>query len=172
MSDVALIEYLYGTYTGEDLDGQVVTRVIPFRVTKKTPKRVFYVADWIHGTTARLGSVDRQQLEQAGEVRNRARGWWEPDYLLTAEPPQMETRRLDPAALKAELDRLRTEMAAAHPDHGGTAADFIAAQKRFAVARNLFRRTLAARPAATQDGPPDTRPVPSTPNHTDRGDTA
>lgn len=143
MTDLAAIEYLYGTYTAEDGDGYVKTRVIPFRIVKKTAERVFYVRDWIHGETERLGSVNRQQLEAAGEVYNHTRGYWSPDFLLHVEIPVIDSGRLDPAALKAELVRLRTEMAALHPDRGGLNADFIAAHKRYATARGKFARVAA-----------------------------
>lgn len=143
MSEVIKTEYLYGTHTGEDLDGYVKTRVIPFRIVKKTAKRIFYVADWIHGETDRLGSVDRKAIEETGEVYNRARGWWSPDFHLTAEPPTLnDAKVLDLSALKEELRRLRAEVSDAHPDRGGDQAAFIAAYQRYIDAKQRFARLL------------------------------
>jgi hypothetical protein len=142
VTDLAPIEYLYGTYTAEDGDGYVKTRVIPFRIVKKTAKRIFYVKDWIHGETDRLGSVDRRQLEATGEVYQRSRGYWNADFHLYAEIPDIDSCRLDRVALKAELVRLRTEMADVHPDRGGTDAAFIAARERYEAVRSRFTRVV------------------------------
>lgn len=143
-ADLAPIEYLYGTWWSDDDNGYHVMSVIPFRIVKKTAKRIFYVKDWINGETARLGSVNRQELEDKGEVYNHSRGYWNADFHLTAKPHDLDTNRVDPSALKAELAKLRVEMADVHPDRGGTDAAFIAAHKRYEAAREKFRRLVPA----------------------------
>lgn len=66
------VEYLYGTFTGEDERGYLVTRIVPFRIAKRTAQRVYYVRDEAFGPyAARLGFIDRQRLEAEGR-RTRA----------------------------------------------------------------------------------------------------
>jgi hypothetical protein len=144
-TEIAALEYLFGIWQpGEDGDGQIPPlEVVAFRVIKKTAKRIFYVGRHDYD---KVGSVNRQQLEETGEVWNRSRGWWSADYHLHAQPPEVGTSRIDVSQLKVELARLRAEMAAVHPDRGGTDADFIAAHRRYATTREIFARFLPTEP--------------------------
>lgn len=143
---VVPVEYLYGTWTLEDADGYIVTRVEAFRIKKKTAKRIFYYADWIHGDLSRVRSVDRATLEATGSVYNHSAGWWSPDFHLFADRADVEPAPVETAA--AKVSRLRAEMAAAHPDRGGDDAAFIQAHQRYqrAVSTESMRRSLGKTP--------------------------
>jgi hypothetical protein len=129
----ASVEYLYGSWTGENADGHIVAEVEKFRIIKTTKKRIFY--DRGRGRT---GSVDRATLEGTGEVYNRSAGWREGDYHLFADRANAEQTKPVLVDCKADVSRLRAEMANAHPDRGGTDAEFIAARQRYvrAVSRD------------------------------------
>ena len=127
----AAIEYLYGIDSSVSDDSRYYEppRVVRFRITKKTPKRIYYLRR-DDGLRAETGYVNRQQIEADGEIYNHgAGGWWAPDFHLHLEPPVIEqAKKPDVAALKAE-------MAAAHPDVGGTDETFIAARRRYEAAK-------------------------------------
>jgi hypothetical protein len=129
----APVEYLYGTDHGEHTDFKEV--VVSFPITRKTAKRVYYVRSRRGRDVGdvEIGYVDRQELESKGEVRRKSGGWWEDDFHLYAEPPDVGSRR--PAG--PDLAELKAAMAAAHPDRGGTDEAFIAARRRFVAARRL-----------------------------------
>jgi hypothetical protein len=146
-SDAHVIEYLYGhTIGGEDSDGCPVR----FRISKKTAKRIYYVrhAEYLdaHGEPRRdvegyddgSGYVDRQKLEADGSVKNRGVHWSSSDYhLYPSYEALMGDRYREPE--QPDLAQLKTEMAAAHPDKGGTSAAFIAARKAYVEARRRMR---------------------------------
>lgn len=121
------VEFLYGIQGGQ-FDGDDVwqpEKVVAFRVTKKTPRRVYYDAELLAGHHAHIRFVDRHRLEADGKVTRKSGGWWEPDLTVYLQPPAVwPPIELDLAALKAE-------MAAAHPDRGGTDEAFIAARRRY-----------------------------------------
>jgi hypothetical protein len=146
-SDAHVVEYLYGyTSGGEDFDGSPVR----FRITKKTAKRIYYsrgyeyldVGGQVVGNGPLegydyVGFVDRQKLEAEGEVYNRSRPW-RADWHIYATfdgcvGPQDQTPVID-------LTKLKAEMAAAHPDKGGSSAAFIEARKRYVDARRNHRK--------------------------------
>ncbi|MER5816843.1 hypothetical protein [Streptomyces californicus] len=122
------VEYLYGidSSVADDSRFYEPSRVVKFRITKKTPKRIYYVRCDDRQTT---GFVDRQRIEADGEIYSRTRGWWSPDFHLYLNPPELEQ------ATKPDLGQLKAAMAAAHPDRGGTDAEFIAAHARYENAR-------------------------------------
>ncbi|GHH58149.1 hypothetical protein [Streptomyces candidus] len=126
------VEYVYGIesehWEGND-DIWVPTRPVALRVTKKTARRIYYVRPG--SGPERIGFVDRQKLETDGFV-NRAGGWWEIDLRVHREPPVLAEQEPDLAELKAA-------MAAAHPDRGGTDAEFITARANFERARTAMR---------------------------------
>lgn len=124
MTDIAPVEFLYGIEAGhEEGNDWVPTRVVTFRVTKKTARRIYYVArDWGRPETR---FVDRQRIEADGEIWRRSAQWWEPDIHLYLNPPVIEQ------ATKPDLAELKAAMAAAHPDRGGSDAEFIAARQRY-----------------------------------------
>jgi hypothetical protein len=146
-SDARITEYLYGhTIGGEDSDGCPVR----FRINKKTAKRIYYVrhAEYLdaHGEPRRdvkgndygRGYVDRQKLEADGSVRNRGVHWSASDsHLYPSFEALMGDRYREPE--KPDLAQLKAEMAAAHPDKGGSSAAFIAARKAYVEARRRAR---------------------------------
>lgn len=130
-TEAGAVEYLYGVATGRyDADDEwQPASVVSFRITRKTPKRIYYVrSERIPGDVV-IGYVDRLRLEADGEVCNRSAGWWSPDYRLYLTPPVLE----QPAV--PDLGGLKAAMAAAHPDRGGTDEAFIAARGRYERAR-------------------------------------
>lgn len=131
----APVEYLYAVIA-EHHDGNdnwVPATVVSFRITHRTPKRVFYVRRE-HGENGPvIGYVDRAVLERDGEVYNRSAGWWGADFHLLAEKPDV-LEFVKPQA--PTVKQLKAAMAAAHPDRGGTDEEFVAARGR-------YRRALA-----------------------------
>lgn len=132
-TEVSAVEYLYGTRVEWPDDGPEVRETIPFRVTRRTAKRVYYVRQHYRGGRETIGFVDREALERDGEVIRRSGRWWEDDFRLFAELDAAEEHiGIGRHAPKApDLAQLKQEMAAAHPDHGGTAEEFMAARGRY-----------------------------------------
>lgn len=121
----ARVEFLYGidSTVHDDSRFYVPPHAVKFPVVRKTPRRVYYK---INGRTR---YVNRQVLEADGKVFRRSGGWWESDLTVyAAEPVIQQPQRPDLAKLKAT-------MVAAHPDRGGTQAEFIAARARYEQAR-------------------------------------
>jgi hypothetical protein len=124
--------YLYGTVCYWPDQGPGVRKVVPFRITRKTAKRVYYVRAE-RGQDVVTGYVDRQALERDGEAWNRGVHWSADDSRLYATRAAAEgALGLDqkPAG-PPDLKALRQAMADAHPDRGGTDAEFIAARERY-----------------------------------------
>jgi hypothetical protein len=69
-------------------------------------------------------------IEAEGTVCRKSAGWWESDLQLWLEPPQTWPPKQQP-----DLNQLKSEMAAAHPDRGGTDEAFIAARRRYEDAK-------------------------------------
>lgn len=129
---VVPVEFLYAIEAGhfDSNDEWVAARVVSLRITKKTLKRIYYVSrDW--GPRPPIRCVDRQQIETDGEIRPRSRQWFEPDVHLYLAPPAIDK------TAKPDLAQLKAAMAAAHPDRGGTVAEFIAARDRYERARGI-----------------------------------
>jgi hypothetical protein len=147
-ADAGRVEYLYARDTSschwdgnpcgcDDLRGRAKWdyHVDRFRITKKTAKRIYYVRSERYDDEVEIGYVDRQKLEADGEVYNHgAGGWWSKDFHLLAAPPEPPTQPT-PVDQRAEVSRLRAEMAAVHPDRGGTSAAFIEARSRYLAAK-------------------------------------
>ena len=153
-------EYLYGSwYDNEDCEHYFYR----FRITRKTAKRIFYLRQEeridasgepvvneypnIRSTSDRdnqVGFVDRQELETKGEVYNHGRHWCYSDFHLHASLRGLLSRfvRYNEAdSDEPNLRQLKTEMAAAHPDRGGSNTAFIEARKRYVEARARLRST-------------------------------
>lgn len=132
-TEVSAVEYLYGTRVEWPDDGPEIREAVPFRVTRKTAKRVYYVRR--RGSVGRetIGFVDREALERDGEVIRKSGHWWEDDFRLFAELDAAEAHvGIGRHAPKApDLAQLKQEMAAAHPDRGGTAEEFMAARGKY-----------------------------------------
>jgi hypothetical protein len=155
-TDSKAAEYLYGhTYGGEESDGHPVR----FRIIKKTAKRIFYLRrgeeidtsgepvtyENIHSSSdfdEEIGFVDRQKLEATGEVYNNARHWCYSDFHLHASLQGLLSNRYSHCDEdQPDLRQLKAEMAAAHPDRGGSSAAFIAARQRYLAARRKLELT-------------------------------
>jgi hypothetical protein len=149
-SDARPIEYLYardtcwsdGPCPCEDLTGTARWNyhLKKFQIIKKTAQRIYYARNpisFVDGSTYTFSRgttfVDREKIERDGEIRTRK--WWCPDYHLYLRPPQPEMES-EPAP---DIARLKAEMAAAHPDRGGTSAAFIEARRRYVEARRHMR---------------------------------
>jgi hypothetical protein len=154
--DSKTIEYLYGhTRGGEVSEGHPVR----FRITKKTAKRIFYLQwgevidtsgepvpgyeemrSWMKD---KVGFVDRQELETKGEVYNYGRHWCDSDFHLYTSLQGLLSRfaRYNEDKDQPDLRQLKAEMAAAHPDRGGSNLAFIEARKRYIEARARLGRS-------------------------------
>lgn len=125
-------EFLYGvdSTVSDDSRFQQGPRVVQFRITKKTAKRIYYVssADW--EPRPRIGFVDRQRIETDGEIYLHSRHWSDPQFHLYLSPPDLQRQE------QPDLAQLKSEMAAAHPDRGGSEESFIAARSRYEQARS------------------------------------
>lgn len=130
-AEPAPVEFVYGIESGHwegNDDVWVPAHPVPLRVTKKAPRRIYYLRP---GGGDRVGFIDRQKLEADGQV-SRAGGWWETDLRVYRNPPVIDEQQPD-------LAELKTAMAAAHPDRGGTDAQFIAARSNYERARTATR---------------------------------
>jgi len=149
--DVLAVEYLYAIqaahHEGDDSRFYVPTRVVTFRITKKTARRIYYVRSErghrrADGTVPRLdvGFVDRRRIEEDGEVWRKSAGWWETDARLYLRPPVLEEYAPAP-----DLAVLKAAMRAAHPDMGGSHEAFLEAHERYERARVNAARAEAQR---------------------------
>lgn len=128
MTAPAVVEFLYGIEPGhhDGNDDWQPARVVAFRITKKTPRRIYYDANLLTGHRSQVRYVDRQAIEAAGEVTRRTGAWWEPDLTVYVKAPQTW-----PPQQNLDLSQLKATMAAAHPDRGGTHEGFIAARSKY-----------------------------------------
>jgi hypothetical protein len=143
------VEYLYSWRRRDSRDS-----IRRFQIIKKTARRIFYLRGGEdideHGVPIdygnirstsdadrKTGFVDRQKLEADGEVYNRGSHWAYDDHHLYASLEQIVAKiaklREDPEP--PDLHQLKAEMAAAHPDRGGSNAKFIEARARYVAAR-------------------------------------
>jgi hypothetical protein len=157
------VEYLYGRYHhagGEYIGDPELRGILAFPIVRKTKHRIFYKRRWIW-FWPQLGEerawlqsaplhyenkvrfVDRGKLEATGEIGTNHR--WHEDWHLYLKPPYSwasSRANEEPDEEKPDvftLLRLKAEMAAAHPDKGGTSAAFIAARKAYVEARRKAR---------------------------------
>lgn len=141
MSDVTTTEYLYGIDSSVNDDDRYDQgpQIVQFRITKKTPKRIYYIAseDWEH--RSRIGFVNRQRIEADGEVYQHGKHWSSPQFHLYLEKPNLN------ASSEPSLDQLKAAMRAAHPDMGGSHEAFLAAHKRYEQARAKAAQTVGER---------------------------
>jgi hypothetical protein len=145
-NDTRVVEYLYNR------GGR------PFRILKKTKQRIYYDRNpfqedndnpfhFLDANNPKVGYVNRQEIERNGEAWSRS-DRSEIDALLSLKwPLRPYVAPRAPKASKApapDLQKLKAEMAAAHPDRGGTSAAFIEARKRYIEARRALRQRKAA----------------------------
>lgn len=117
MTTPAPAEFLYELWDANWDDGAYGNyQVLAHQITKKTAKRIYFT--YLNGRT---GFVDRQRIEADGEIYH---GYTMRRLHLT--PPEIPYRPEPPS-----LPELRKAMADAHPDRGGTDAEFIAARQRY-----------------------------------------
>jgi hypothetical protein len=167
--DGAVVEYLYAAEWSDrwDHDGSHwgmprEWHVWRFRITKKTKKRIYYMrkGEGIDGAPVpycsrtdeeTIGYIDREAFEmadttgpewrhtEAGEIFTR--NYYSDDYHLYAAPPPKPPARAAFGAIDADtLKKLKAEMAAAHPDKGGTNEAFREARQRYVDARRRCER--------------------------------
>lgn len=120
-------EYLYELWDANWDDGPLGNyQVLAHPITKKTPRRIYFT----YSTGGhRTGYVDRQRIEADGVIYH---GYTRRRLHLT--PPEIPSRPRKPS-----LPELRKAMADAHPDRGGTDAEFIAARARYERARTKLK---------------------------------
>lgn len=123
---VAVAEFLYELWDANWDDGPLGNyQVLAHPITKKTAKRIYFT----YSTgDHQSGYVDRQKIEADGEIYH---GYTMRRLHLT--PPEIPSHPARPS-----LAELRQAMADAHPDRGGTDAEFIAARQRYEHARSQF----------------------------------
>jgi hypothetical protein len=114
-------EFLYELWDANWDDGPMGNwQILQHPITKKTAKRIYFTRNG-----SRAAFVDRQQIEATGEIFYRPIA-----RTLYLAPPEIPSKPKPPS-----LPELRKAMADAHPDRGGTDADFIAARQRYERAR-------------------------------------
>jgi hypothetical protein len=145
-SDTRTVEYLYTLIVRHPSMGPS-ENFKAFPIVRKTNKRIFYRRSGIRfwpepessestfrrDTNNDIGYVNRQKIEADGYVYNHGHHWCEDDFHLCLRPPYLEPDE------KPDLAQLKDEMAAAHPDRGGSNQAFIEARKRYVEARRAMR---------------------------------
>jgi len=135
-SDTHATEYLYDQWGDE------------FRITKKTAKRIFYVKAEKEETFdgERIGFVPRHRVaedwpgptwRELRDLQERVGRRNAPKFFLKPRPSGFHDR----GEIPIDLAHLKAEMAAAHPDRGGSNSAFIEARKRYVEARARLRST-------------------------------
>jgi hypothetical protein len=154
-SDARAVEYLYAVhhYVPEASYEREQWTVVAFRITKKAPKRIYYVRSHRYaalGEDPEIGYISSQELESdtrccgadcwhgtpPGEI-STGRRWYEDDSWLYATREQaqavVDAHTRSPGG--KDLKQLRREMADAHPDRGGTPERFMAARTAYLLAK-------------------------------------
>jgi hypothetical protein len=146
-SDAHAVEYLY------EVGGSQLVR---YRITRIRKKRIFYLKDFEYlddngvptgkwdwhaeqwGPENKVGFVARVRVDLA-EPNDRYFQYF--TSLPAALAYRAAQRRLYGASTgpAVDLKALKAKMAAAHPDHGGTSAAFIAARREYVAARRAMR---------------------------------
>ena len=155
-TDSRIIEYLYSGKRGDHGYGELY--IHRFRITKRTAKRIFYARaservdergepsgknNFRLRTDDETGFIDRVKLETEGRIYSSHK--WDTDWHLF---PSLEAviaylrQHDEPEVTLTDLAALKQAMADAHPDKGGSSADFIAARAVYVAAR---RQSRAAR---------------------------
>ncbi|WP_405941587.1 hypothetical protein [Streptomyces sp. NBC_00207] len=119
MTAIQPSEFLYELWDANWDDGPLGNyKILQHPITKKTSKRIHFTL------RGRAAFVDRQRIEADGEIYHRRF-----QSVLYLAPPVI------PSQAKPPLQKLRQAMADAHPDRGGTDAEFIAARRRYEQAK-------------------------------------
>jgi hypothetical protein len=124
-NDVTPVEYLCELWDANWDDGPLGNwQILKYEITKKTPKRIYFVMN------GRSGFVDRQRIEADGEIY----------YGYTMRRLHLTPPEIPHQATRPSLPALRKAMADAHPDRSGTSEAFIAARQRYEQARQEATR--------------------------------
>ncbi|MCU1617324.1 MAG: hypothetical protein JWO98_4864, partial [Frankiales bacterium] len=114
-------------------------KVVRLPVTKRTARRIFYSRS-SEPAEYETGYVDRQQFEAQGWVWSSRYSKIYAELPELVEPPiTIRPPRPAPSYIP-DLKQLKAEMAAAHPDRGGTNEAFIAAHEKYQRARRMAGR--------------------------------
>lgn len=131
MSAPAEREFLYELWDANWDDGPLGNyQILAHPITKKTARRIYFTYSTGGHCT---GYVDRQRIEADGAIYH---GYTLRRLHLT--PPEIPHQPNPPS-----LPELRKAMADAHPDRGGSDAEFIAARARYERARNASKEKTA-----------------------------
>jgi hypothetical protein len=133
-TDTRPVEYLYGEYWLDDNANHRHHIVEPFRITKKTPSRIYYVShlDGL-GNPDQIGYVDRKSLERDGSVYNKGE-----QLFLT---PPVDNSHDSATKQNERFEALYREMIDAHPDRGGEHERFIKARRKYELAKGTLQRS-------------------------------
>lgn len=138
-SGVAAIDCIYAAFISswvDDMTGDHDRAVIPLRVIKRTPRRIYYARP--RRAAMPTGYIDRQEFERDGEIRTRH--YWSEDWHLFASKSAAEDYVFPAPAAGPDLRDLRMAMADAHPDRGGSREEFEAARARYLRAKERITR--------------------------------
>lgn len=166
--DAAIVEFLYVPCARDDgRSGETRRWVQEVPIVKKTAKLIYYTSDSWNRRDAVVspGCFSREQFEADTRCRREDRcrhgypagvipipgnchhaGLANPLFFATREAAEGDLRRGErerarrPAREAALIKELRRVMADAHPDHGGTADQFIQARRRYQAVLQQARR--------------------------------
>ena len=159
-SEAKTVEYLYAheycwndgylcpcqSLGGED---RVLYHTVKFQIVRKTKQRIYYCKDrsdllekgfW-RSNHRGTGYVGRQKIEADGSVWDLRGRYGRHDLYLSLEHLLGDCLKWMHVPDTPNLLELKAEMAAAHPDRGGSNQAFIAARARYVAARRLARDT-------------------------------
>jgi hypothetical protein len=112
-----------------------------YRVTRVTPRRVYFDSS-LHDKRQYIHFVDRQKLEQDGEIwhhQTRTRLYTEMPTVRTFRDQIHSRSDLNPhkrvPPSEADVSALRKAMADTHPDRGGDREQFEAARASYLAAK-------------------------------------
>jgi len=139
-SDSRITEYLYSRWSRDP----------PFRITKKTATRIYYVKkESEFGDLEKIGFAPRRLIADEWPATWKDQrdledqlGWRNaPRWFLQPAPVGFYDRG---GPHEPNLAELKVAMAAAHPDRGGSSEAFIEARARFVAARRAARRAAVS----------------------------
>ena len=130
--DARTVEYLYEVCIDPYWYNWLDHSLSRYRIIKKTKVRIYFSEDDRFPSSdpdfQNTYFIDRTALERGESIWHRRIR-----HSLSLSPPQPEEAKPLP-----DLRQLKAEMAAAHPDRGGSDAAFIAARKQYLSARKLM----------------------------------
>jgi hypothetical protein len=117
--------------------------IVEVPIVKKTAKRIYYDKATLDnrrydGDPVTLGFIDRAAFERDGKAWIPGARWWSHGARFYATREAAELALYGdpkPQPAPADLSALRQAMADAHPDRGGTRAEFMAARQQYIRAK-------------------------------------